>query len=40
MADTARDTLDWVRSARAAGSYHPRPDVGIAAEQEAALLDG
>ncbi len=35
--DTARDTLDWVRAARAAGSYEPRPGVGPTPEEEAKL---
>jgi 2'-hydroxyisoflavone reductase len=38
MAETVRDTLDWVRAARAEGSYRPRPGVGVSAEQEAELL--
>ncbi|MBV9292581.1 MAG: NAD-dependent epimerase/dehydratase family protein [Frankiales bacterium] len=38
IADTVRDTYDWVSKARAAGSYHPRPGVGLTAEQEAELL--
>jgi 2'-hydroxyisoflavone reductase len=37
-ADTVRDTLTWVRGARAAGTYHPRPGVGLSAEQEQQLL--
>ena len=37
-ADTIRDTLEWVTSARAAGTYQPRPGVGLTAEQEAELL--
>jgi 2'-hydroxyisoflavone reductase len=38
LADTARDTLEWVRGERAAGRYAPRPGVGPTAEQEADLL--
>ena len=37
-ADTIRDTLDWVTRERAAGTYQPRPGVGLTAEQEAELL--
>jgi 2'-hydroxyisoflavone reductase len=37
-ADTVRDTLEWVRRARAEGSYHPRPGVGLSPDEEAALL--
>jgi 2'-hydroxyisoflavone reductase len=40
LVDTARDTLEWVRAARASGSYTPRPGVGISAEEETALLQG
>ncbi|MDQ1694656.1 MAG: hypothetical protein QOJ03_9 [Frankiaceae bacterium] len=36
--DTVRDTLDWVRKARADGSYHPRPGIGLSPEEETALL--
>jgi 2'-hydroxyisoflavone reductase len=38
-ADTARDTLEWVRRERSNGTYDPRPGVGLSAEQEAALLE-
>jgi 2'-hydroxyisoflavone reductase len=37
-ADTVRDTLEWVRAARAAGSYQQRPGVGLTPEQEAEVL--
>ena len=40
LAETVRDTLDWVRAARAAGSYTPRPGVGVSAQQEQELLAG
>jgi 2'-hydroxyisoflavone reductase len=36
--DTVRDTYDWVTKARADGNYHPRPGVGLTAEQEQELL--
>ncbi|HEU5033416.1 MAG TPA: NAD-dependent epimerase/dehydratase family protein [Mycobacteriales bacterium] len=36
--DTVRDTLTWVRSARAAGTYVPRPGVGLTPQAEADLL--
>lgn len=39
LADTVRDTYDWVSKARADGTYSPRPGVGLTAEQEAELLD-
>src|SRR4051794_21748759 len=39
MADTARDTLEWVRSARAAGRYTPRDGVGATPEREQELLE-
>lgn len=38
--DTVRDTLAWVQAARAAGTYRPRPNVGLTAEAEAELLSG
>jgi len=38
MADTARDTLEWVRAERAAGRYQPREGVGATPEQEQGLL--
>jgi 2'-hydroxyisoflavone reductase len=38
LADTARDTYDWVSKERAAGRYQPRPGVGPTPEQERALL--
>jgi 2'-hydroxyisoflavone reductase len=37
IADTVRDTYDWVTKARADGRYAPRPGVGPSPEQEAAL---
>lgn len=40
LVDTARDTLEWVRGARAAGTYRPREGVGVTPEQEAELLAG
>lgn len=38
LADTVRDTYDWVSKARADGAYTPRPGVGVSAEAEAELL--
>jgi 2'-hydroxyisoflavone reductase len=38
LADTARDTLEWVRAERAAGRYAERPGVGPTPDQEADLL--
>jgi 2'-hydroxyisoflavone reductase len=38
IADTVRDTYDWVSKARADGTYNPRPGVGLTPEQEAELL--
>jgi 2'-hydroxyisoflavone reductase len=38
LTDTARDTLEWVRSARAAGTYQPRPGVGLSPAEERDLL--
>jgi 2'-hydroxyisoflavone reductase len=38
LADTIRDTLAWVRAARADGTYQPRPGVGLSAEEEQAVL--
>jgi 2'-hydroxyisoflavone reductase len=38
LEETVADLLAWVRAARADGSYHPRPGVGLTAEQEQALL--
>jgi len=38
LAETARDTLEWVRAERAAGSYAPRPGVGPTPDQETDLL--
>jgi 2'-hydroxyisoflavone reductase len=38
LADTARDTFEWVSKERAAGRYQPRPGVGPSAEQEQELL--
>lgn len=38
MADTARDTWEWVSAERAAGSYAPRPGVGLSAAEEQDLL--
>lgn len=40
LADTARDTLEWVRAAREAGTYRGRPEVAMSAAQEAAILAG
>lgn len=37
-AETVRDTLDWVRKARAEGTYRQRPGVGLTPEQEAEIL--
>jgi 2'-hydroxyisoflavone reductase len=39
LAETARDTLEWVRAARAAGSYQPRAGVGASPEREQELID-
>jgi 2'-hydroxyisoflavone reductase len=39
LEDTVRDTLDWVRKARADGSYHPRPGVGLSADEETSLIE-
>lgn len=39
LAETARDTLEWVRAARAAGSYRVRPGI-MTAEQEREMLAG
>jgi hypothetical protein len=36
--DTIRDTYDWVTKARADGTYHPRPGVGLTPDQEQALI--
>jgi 2'-hydroxyisoflavone reductase len=36
--DTIRDTYDWVTKARADGTYHARPGVGLTPDQEQALL--
>lgn len=38
LADTARDTYEWVTAERAAGRYAPRPGVGPTPEQEQQLL--
>jgi 2'-hydroxyisoflavone reductase len=38
LAETVRDTYDWVSKARADGTYTPRPGVGPTAEQETELL--
>jgi 2'-hydroxyisoflavone reductase len=38
LADTARDTYEWVTAQRAAGRYAERPGVGPTAEQERRLL--
>lgn len=38
LADSARDTLAWVRAARAAGTYHEREGVGLSAEEEQRIL--
>ena len=38
LADTARDTYEWVTAERAAGRYQPRPGVGPTPEQEQELL--
>jgi 2'-hydroxyisoflavone reductase len=38
LADTARDTYEWVTAERAAGRYTPRPGVGPTPEQEQELL--
>jgi 2'-hydroxyisoflavone reductase len=38
LADTVRDTYDWVSKARADGTYTQRPGVGLSAEQEAELV--
>ncbi len=40
LVDTCRDTLEWVRDARAAGSYQPREGVGLTEEQERELVSG
>lgn len=39
LADTVRDTYDWVSKARADGTYVQRPGVGLTPDEEAALLD-
>ncbi|MDQ1748716.1 MAG: hypothetical protein QOD07_2979 [Frankiaceae bacterium] len=38
LAETVRDTYDWVSKARADGTYTPRPGVGPTPDEEAALL--
>ena len=38
LADTIRDTYDWVSKARADGTYTQRPGVGLTPEQESELL--
>ena len=38
LADTVRDTYDWVSKARADGGYTPRPGVGLSPDEEATLL--
>jgi 2'-hydroxyisoflavone reductase len=38
LAETARDTYEWVTAERAAGRYTPRPGVGPTPEQEQELL--
>jgi 2'-hydroxyisoflavone reductase len=38
LAETVRDTYDWVSKARADGTYTPRPGVGPSPDDEAALL--
>ena len=38
LADTARDTFEWVSEERAAGRYQPRPGVGPTPEQEQELI--
>jgi 2'-hydroxyisoflavone reductase len=38
LADTARDTYEWVTAERSAGRYAPRPGVGPTPEQEQELL--
>lgn len=38
LAETVRDTYDWVSKARADGHYTPRPGVGLTPEAEAELL--
>ncbi|HET7531093.1 MAG TPA: NAD-dependent epimerase/dehydratase family protein [Mycobacteriales bacterium] len=40
LEQTVADTLDWVSKARADGAYTPRPGVGPAPADEAALLAG
>jgi 2'-hydroxyisoflavone reductase len=40
LADTARDTYEWVTAERAAGRYAPRPGVGPTPEQEQELIAG
>jgi 2'-hydroxyisoflavone reductase len=40
LPETARDTLEWVKSARDAGTYRGRPEVAMSAEQEAEILAG
>jgi 2'-hydroxyisoflavone reductase len=39
LAETARDTYEWVSGERAAGRYTPRPGVGPTPEQEQQLVD-
>lgn len=36
--ETARDTLEWVRAAREAGTYRGRPETAMSPEQEAEIL--
>ena len=38
LADTVRDTYDWVSKARADGTYVQRPGVGLTPDEEAELL--
>src|SRR3954469_3705216 len=38
IADTVKDTYDWVTKARADGRYSPRPGVGPTPDEEAKLL--
>jgi 2'-hydroxyisoflavone reductase len=40
LPETARDTLEWVRAARDAGTYRGRPETAMSPEQEAEILAG
>jgi nucleoside-diphosphate-sugar epimerase len=40
LPETARDTLEWVRAAREAGTYRGRPEAAMSAAEEATILAG